>query len=89
MLGDQLENGQLVVPLSEQVETDDQYYLAYPRRKSSRWDLAPFHDWLIAEFGWPTPALPIPEAQREPHTSFDLHDFFSCIIRRLIILTRV
>lgn len=48
MLGDQLENELPVAPLSEQAETNDQYYLAYPCRKSSRWDLAPFHDWLIA-----------------------------------------
>lgn len=51
LLGDQLKNGQLVAPLSEQVETDDQYYLAYPSHKSSQWNLAPFHDWLITEFG--------------------------------------
>ena len=51
MLGDQLNNGQLVAPLSEQVEADDKYYLTYPRNKSPQWDLSPFHDWLIAEFG--------------------------------------
>ena len=58
MLGNQLKNGQLAAPLSEQAETDDQYCLAYPRRKSPQRDLAPFHDWLIEEFGQPTRADP-------------------------------
>lgn len=54
MLGNQLKKGLL----AEQIETDDQYCLAYPRRKSPQRDLAPFHDWLIEEFGQPTRAGP-------------------------------
>ncbi len=75
MLGDQLKNRQLIAPLSEQVETDDKYYLAYPCHKSPQWDFSPFHDWLIAEFGQPTRAVPTPEAQHEPHPFLKLLDF--------------
>ncbi len=51
MLSEQMKDGQLVAPLTERFETDDFYYVAYPRHKPLSLDIVPFQEWLIAEFG--------------------------------------
>ena len=55
MLGEQLDNGQLITPLNHRVETEEQYHLAYPIHKPLAWDLMPFFDWLTNEFGGELP----------------------------------
>ncbi|MER8407731.1 LysR substrate-binding domain-containing protein [Mesorhizobium sp. M1307] len=51
LLGDPLSSGQLVTPLPEFVETEDQYHLAWPANRRPNFAIEPFEQWLWRRYG--------------------------------------
>lgn len=53
MLGELLETGRLVTPLSETLKTDDNYHLAWPSNRPLDFPIERFEEWIIRRFGGP------------------------------------
>lgn len=51
LLGDYLEAGQLVTPLTEYLESDEQYYLVWSEHRRLDYSIEPFERWLRQRFG--------------------------------------
>jgi DNA-binding transcriptional LysR family regulator len=64
LLGDMLDSGRLVTPLSQFLETEDKYYLAWPSQRPPDFDILPFEEWLTRRYGGNIPGF-----ERPPHAA--------------------
>ncbi|MER8437209.1 LysR substrate-binding domain-containing protein [Mesorhizobium sp. M1312] len=53
LLGELLERGRLVTPLSEFLETEDKFHLAWPSNRPPIFPLERFEEWLTRRYGGP------------------------------------
>ncbi|MEI9415680.1 LysR substrate-binding domain-containing protein [Mesorhizobium sp. Cs1321R2N1] len=53
VLGDLLEAGRLVTPLTEFLQTDDRYCIAWPSGRRPNFPTEPFQQWLTRRYGGP------------------------------------
>ncbi|MER8968468.1 LysR substrate-binding domain-containing protein [Mesorhizobium sp. M0808] len=64
LLGDPLRSGQLVTPLPEFLETEDQYHLAWPVDRRPELAIEPFERWLWRQYGGSIPGFTPSKTER-------------------------
>ncbi|MER9120934.1 LysR substrate-binding domain-containing protein [Mesorhizobium sp. M0954] len=53
VLGELLETGRLVTPLSESLQTEDKYHIAWPSNRPPDFPIERFEEWLTRRYGGP------------------------------------
>jgi LysR family glycine cleavage system transcriptional activator len=59
LLGDMLDSGRLVTPLPQFLQTEDQYYLAWPSQRTLDFPIEPFEEWLTRRYGGTIPCFDV------------------------------
>ncbi|OHV59545.1 hypothetical protein LCM4576_33235 [Mesorhizobium sp. LCM 4576] len=67
VLGDLLDSGRLVTPLTEYLETEDRYHIAWPSGRPPSFPIEPFEQWLTRRYGGPIDSF-FPRSSDKQHS---------------------